>query len=119
MLTVILLFSCIFAVVPSYAAVTDLPELTGQSAILINADTGEVLYDKYKDFQTYPASTTKVMTALLALEHLDLDQVCTISHDASYTEGSRIFLLEGEQVTVEQLLYAMLLASANDVTFNH
>lgn len=85
-----------------------------QSAILINADTGEVLYDKYKDFQTYPASTTKVMTALLALEHLDLDQVCTISHDASYTEGSRIFLLEGEQVTVEQLLYAMLLASAND-----
>ncbi len=62
--------------------------------ILINADTGEVLYDKYKDFQTYPASTTKVMTALLALEHLDLDQVCTISHDASYTEGSRIFLLE-------------------------
>ena len=114
MLTVILLFSCIFAAVPSYAAVTDLPELTGQSAILINADTGEVLYDKYKDFQTYPASTTKVMTALLALEHLDLDQVCTISHDASYTEGSRIFLLEGEQVTVEQLLYAMLLASAND-----
>ena len=94
MLTVILLFSCIFAAVPSYAAVTDLPELTGQSAILINADTGEVLYDKYKDFQTYPASTTKVMTALLALEHLDLDQVCTISHDASYTEGSRIFLLE-------------------------
>lgn len=63
MLTVILLFSCIFAAVPSYAAVTDLPELTGQSAILINADTGEVLYDKYKDFQTYPASTTKVMTA--------------------------------------------------------
>lgn len=45
MLTVILLFSCIFAAVPSYAAVTDLPELTGQSAILINADTGEVLYD--------------------------------------------------------------------------
>ncbi len=113
-LCAILIVCCPMAADMSYAAVTDVPELVAQSAVLINADTGEVLYDKYKDEPRFPASTTKVMTALLALEHLDLDQVYTISHDASFTEGSRIYLLEGEQVTGEQLLYAMMLASAND-----
>ena len=113
-LCAILLVCCPLAAEISYGAVTEVPELAGLSAVLINADTGEVLYDKYKDYPRFPASTTKVMTALLALEHLDMDQVYTISHDASFTEGSRIFLLEGEQVTAEQLLYAMLLASAND-----
>lgn len=105
---------CFFTPQPSYAAVTAIPELVAESAVLINADTGEILYDKYKDFPRFPASTTKIMTALLALENLQLDQVVTISHNASYTEGSRIYLLEGEQVTVEQLLYALMLPSAND-----
>ena len=113
-LCAILLVCCPLTAEISYGAVTEVPELTGLSAVLINADTGEVLYDKYKDYPRFPASTTKVMTALLALEHLDMDQVYTISHDAAYTEGSRIYLLEGEQVTAEQLLYAMMLASAND-----
>lgn len=113
-LSVIMAAYCFSPAFVSYGAETELPELAAQSAVLINADTGEILYDKYKDWPRYPASTTKVMTAILALENLDPDQVCTISHNAAYTEGSRIFLLEGEQVTVEQLLYAMLLASAND-----
>lgn len=113
-LGILLVAGCLLPWEPSYGAVTEVPELAAQSAVLINADTGEVLYDKYKDYPRFPASTTKVMTAILALENLDLNQVCTVSHDAAYTEGSRIFLLEGEQVTVEQLLYAMLLSSAND-----
>ncbi len=113
-LSMILIIGCTLPSAPVYASVTDVPELIAESAVLINADTGEVLYDKYKDYTHYPASTTKIMTAILALENLEPDQVCTVSHDAAYTEGSRIYLLEGEQVTVEQLLYGMLLASAND-----
>ena len=113
-LSAVLMFSCFLQGVPSYAAVTEIPDIVGQSAVLVNADTGEILYDKYKDLQIYPASTTKIMTALLALENMDLDEVCTVSHNAAFTEGSRIFLFEGEQLTVEQLLYAMMLPSAND-----
>lgn len=88
--------------------------LAAESAVLINAKTGQILYEKNKDKQLFPASTTKVMTALLTLENKSLDEVVTISHDASFTEGSRIYLLEGEQMTIEQLLYAMMLESAND-----
>lgn len=98
--------------VSSFAA--EAPELIAESAVLIDAKSGEVLYDKVKDYQEYPASTTKIMTALLALENLSLDDVVTVSYNASYTEGSRIYLFEGEHVTVEQLLYAMMLESAND-----
>lgn len=114
-----ILIAAVFAVlsvIPSVssAAVTEIPELVAESAVLINADSGEVLYDKMKDVPLFPASTTKVMTCLLALENLSLQDTVVISHDASYTEGSRIYLIEGEIVTVEQLLYAMMLESAND-----
>lgn len=89
--------------------------IAAESAVLINARTGQILYEKEKDKKQFPASTTKVMTALLTLENKkDLSEVVTISHNASFTEGSRIYLLEGEKVTIEQLLYAMLLESAND-----
>lgn len=98
---------------PSYA-LTDAPQITGVSGVLIDADTGTVLFDKYKDERLEPASTTKVMTALLALENLDLDKKVTIDEEASFTEGSRIYLLEGEVVTVEELLHALLIESAND-----
>lgn len=90
------------------------PELVAESAVLINAQTGQILYDKAKDQTEFPASTTKIMTALLTLENKALTDVTTVSHDASYTEGSRVYLLEGEEVTIEQLLYAMMLESAND-----
>lgn len=88
--------------------------LAAESAVLIDAKTGQILYEKEKDKKQFPASTTKVMTALLTLENTNLDDVVTISHNAEYTEGSRIYLFEGEKLTVEQLLYAMMLASAND-----
>jgi D-alanyl-D-alanine carboxypeptidase (penicillin-binding protein 5/6) len=64
--------------------------------------------------QREPASTTKVITALLSLENLELNKIVTIDSETPFTEGSRIYLLENEHVTVEQLLYALLLESAND-----
>lgn len=90
------------------------PNLVGETAIVIDASTGQVLYDKNAHEQRYPASTTKMITALLALENLDLSQTVVIDAETPFTEGSRIYLLEGEEITVEQLLYALMLDSAND-----
>lgn len=101
------------APVVSFGA-TDPPYILAETAVVIDAKTGQVLYDKNMNEQREPASTTKVMTSLLALENLDLNQTVTIDAETPYTGGSRIYLLEGEQVTVEQLMYAMLLESAND-----
>ncbi|HVI41671.1 MAG TPA: D-alanyl-D-alanine carboxypeptidase family protein [Anaerovoracaceae bacterium] len=110
-LTVLVLINA--APVVSFGA-TEPPAILAETAVVIDAKTGQVLYDKNMNDQREPASTTKVMTALLTLENLDLSQLVTIDAETPFTEGSRIYLLEGENVTVEQLLYAMLLESAND-----
>lgn len=89
-------------------------DIIAETAILIDGATGQVLYDKNMHRQYYPASTTKVMTAILALENCDLDQIVTIDAETPFTEGSRTYLVEGETLTVEQLLYTLLLQSAND-----
>ena len=90
------------------------PEITAQSAILIDADTGQILYEKDAYTERYPASTTKVMTALLAIENLDMDKVITCDSEVDGTSGSKMYLQEGEEARVEDLLYGMLLNSAND-----
>jgi D-alanyl-D-alanine carboxypeptidase (penicillin-binding protein 5/6) len=90
------------------------PQIVGDAAVLIDGATGQVLYDKQMNKQKYPASITKIMTALLTLENLDLTQKIIIDADTPFTDGTRIFLVEGEVVTVEQLLNAMLIESAND-----
>lgn len=97
----------------AYAA-SDPPAIQAETGVVIDVKTGQVLYDKNMNEQRYPASTTKVITAILALENLDLNKVVTIDAETPFTGGSRIYLLEGEQITVEQLLYALLLESAND-----
>jgi serine-type D-Ala-D-Ala carboxypeptidase (penicillin-binding protein 5/6) len=88
--------------------------IVGQSAVLIDASTGQILYDKNCHEQHYPASTTKIMTAILALENLDIDSLVPIDKETAFTEGSRIYLLEGEKVTVREILYGLFLESAND-----
>lgn len=108
----ILLASALLASPPAFAE-TDL-NLTGEYAILIDQDTGQVLYEKNADTRWYPASTTKILTALIILENHTLDEVVTIDGESPFVEGSKIFIFEGEQLTVEQLLNAMLIASAND-----
>ncbi len=90
------------------------PQLTGQSAILIDATTGKILYEKNSHDQHYPASTTKIMTAILALENLQLHDKVEIDEETAFTGGSRIYLLEGEDVIVEDVMYGMMLESAND-----
>lgn len=96
------------------ASSKDTPELEATTAILIDAKTGEILFSKNKDVQMAPASMTKIMTALLAIENLDMDTVVTIDDETPYTEGNIIYMHPGEKFTVEQLLKAMLVSSAND-----
>ncbi|MBM7855924.1 D-alanyl-D-alanine carboxypeptidase (penicillin-binding protein 5/6) [Desulfohalotomaculum tongense] len=90
------------------------PQLVGEAAILIDAESGQVLYQKNAHKPMYPASTTKILTALVALEQGELDDVITVSENAVKTKGSAIWLKEGEQLTLEDMLYALMLNSAND-----
>ena len=92
------------------------PEVQSPSVILMEMSTGTVLYEKNSDERNYPASITKIMTTLLALENSDLNEVVTFSDDAiNNTEGSGIYRDYGEQMTMEQCLYGILVYSANEV----
>ena len=84
------------------------------SAILVDADSGRVLYEQNADAKMLIASTTKILTALVAIREGDLSQVVTVKREATLTEGSSMYLKEGEQLTLETLLYGLLLCSGND-----
>lgn len=88
--------------------------VSAKSAILIDADSGMVLWDKNADTQMGMASTTKIMTALTVLELTKPENTVVIPRDAVGIEGSSVYLCAGERLTVEQLLYALILSSAND-----
>jgi len=85
-----------------------------KSAVLMDVSSGRVLYASNPDCLCYPASTTKIMTAIVALENSELTDVVTASRNAAMQEGSSIYLAEGEKLTMEELLYGLLLASGND-----
>lgn len=96
------------------------PELVSGGAILIEAGTGAVLFEKNSEDRFYPASTTKLMTALLAFENSALGEVVTVSHDAVYdidVDSSRLWVNEGEELSMENSLYALMLPSANDLAY--
>lgn len=84
------------------------------SAILVDADSGRVLYSKNPHVILPMASTTKIMTAIIILETLDLDTKIKISKESVGVEGSSIYLMEGETLTVRELLYGLMLSSGND-----
>lgn len=88
--------------------------LTAQAAVLIDADTGQVLVSKNAEKREEPASTTKILTALVALQHGNLQDVVTVSKNDWGLEGSSAYLEAGEQQTLENMLYALMLPSGND-----
>ena len=95
----------------------DAPEISSGATVLIDNKTNRVLYDKNANERMFPASTTKIMTAILVLENCDLDETITASYDAlmSIPEGYVTAEIQGEeQFTVEQLLEMLLVHSAND-----
>lgn len=94
------------------------PEIVSPSAIVMEANTGTILYDKNSKEVNYPASITKILTTLLAIENSKMDEVVTFSHDAVFkTEGSGIARDVGEEMTMEQCLYAIMLESANECAY--
>ncbi len=90
------------------------PSVSAQSAILIEAESGTVVYSHQADTPLPMASTTKIATAITALSLADPKTQITVDESAVGTEGSSIYLTAGEVLTLEQLLYALLLESAND-----
>ena len=113
-LLIIILFNQIPIV---YAETESPPEITSGAAVLIDNKTGKVLYGKNADERMFPASTTKILTAILVLENCDLNEIVTASYDAVSTipEGYVSAEIQGEeQLTVEQLLEVLLVHSAND-----
>ena len=106
-----LILSVLFCV-PSFADgnVT----VSAKSAILLECSSGSVLFEKNADERLPMASTTKIMTALVAIEKCPLDRIVTATSVSCGIEGSSIYMREGEKFTMEELLYALLLASAND-----
>ena len=87
---------------------------SASSAILMDVDSGRVLYEQNADAKMLIASTTKILTALVAIREGDLNDVVTVSREAAYTEGSSMYLKVGEKLTLETLLYGLLLCSGND-----
>ncbi|MBQ4088675.1 MAG: D-alanyl-D-alanine carboxypeptidase [Clostridia bacterium] len=85
-----------------------------KGAILIDADSGRVLFEQNADERLPMASTTKIMTALLAIEHGNLSEVIEAPAEACGITGTSIYLTEGEKLTLEQLLYGLMLRSGND-----
>lgn len=91
------------------------PNLTAEYAVLMDYETGQVLYSKNGYNKLYPASTTKAWTAYVVLKHVsDLNQVVEIK-DLPIVDGSSMYLKEGEAFTVKELLDALLIHSSNDV----
>lgn len=96
------------------------PKIEGESAILVDMITGTVLYSKNADKVQYPASITKIMTALLAAEHLDMKGKLVMSESAAHgitiSDSSSIYADTGEELTMEQAMMAVMLQSANEMT---
>lgn len=96
------------------------PVVGAESAILMEIETGTILYAKNIHQIQYPASTTKLLTALIATEQCDLDEMVTFSHDAVFDtprDSSHIAMDVGQAITMEQCLNAILIRSANEVSF--
>ena len=96
------------------AEAVPLPKVTAQGGILLDLNSGKILLEKNSHNRYAPASTTKIMTALLTFEKCKLSDKVIVGKAPPFEDGSKIYVLEGEELTVEQLLYALLLPSAND-----
>lgn len=91
------------------------PQTSAESIEIIDAKTGTELYKKNADFQLLPASTTKMMTALVVLQNCSPSEIVTVENVQK--EGTQMGLASGDRVTVENLLYGLLIASGNDAAY--
>ena len=109
---------CMVTLLPVQAAAVELP-LTSRAAVLMEKTTGQMLFAQNEHEKLEPASVTKIMTLLLTMDAIDsgalaYDDVVTVSANAAGMGGSQVFLAEGEQITVEELLKCVCVSSGND-----
>ncbi len=108
-----LLFSSLTIATPA-TATPNPPRMAAKASLLMDLASGRVLYQQNGSERMYPASTTKILTAMVALERGQMDELITIGVNPPRVEGTRVYLKAGEQQTLEDLLYAMMLNSGND-----
>ncbi len=100
--------------IPTHDGIHIAPIVEATSAIVVDLDTGMVLFEK-NPYEKLPfASITKLMTAIVVMEENEMDEVVTVSGNSAQTGGSRIWLLSGETIRLKDLLYAILIHSGND-----
>ena len=109
-----LALACLTVLSSNIAYAQTCPATTAQAAVLIEASTGKVLYANNAHLKLPMASTTKIMTALLAIENGNLDEIVTTDASAYDTEGSSIYLQLEEEISLRDLLYGLMLSSGND-----
>lgn len=113
-----LFLSCLFFLTINsnivFARSKEAPKVSADGAVIMNANTGDIIYEKNINKKFPPASTTKIMTALLTLENCNLDEEVTVSKKCEEEDGSKIYIFDGEKIKVKDLLYSLLMASAND-----
>jgi len=114
MLLICLLAFCFLLKVADPASAS--PAISSNSAVLMDVTTGTILFQKNIHQRMEPASTTKILTAIVAIENGDLTSKTTVSKNAARIEGSSIWLSQGEVQTLEDLLYGVLLSSGNDAS---
>jgi serine-type D-Ala-D-Ala carboxypeptidase (penicillin-binding protein 5/6) len=107
-----LVFALLFALVSK--EVQAAPSVSAQRAILMDGETGRVLFEKDAHSKSRIASITKIMTAIIAIESGKMDEEVTVSSNASGTEGSSLYLKAGEKIKLEDLVYGLMLRSGND-----
>ncbi len=113
-LSLLLILVLVLQISPCFAA-SEKPELKSEAALLIDMTTGSVLYDKNSTQRMFPASMTKMLTCILALENLDMSEYITINgSDIANVGGTTLHLVDGEKINVGTMLSAMMVISAND-----
>lgn len=113
-LTIVLVINILCVLFISFSAAAALPPINASSAILMDAKTGRVLYEKSAHDRRAQASTTKMMTAIVGIENGSLEDIYTVSENAAHTGGSSMNLSPGEKQSLENLLYGLMLRSGND-----
>ncbi len=111
---VLILLFCLVTCSPALVNIVSADEIKSRAAVVMDAATGRVLFAKNPDLRLMPASTTKLMTALVVMEKTNLSDVATVSKKASSAPATKLGLKQGDYITIETLLNAALIKSAND-----
>ena len=109
-----IIFLFLFLIPNQALAAGQPPHVSAQAATLIDVNSGRILYEKNGDEPKPIASITKIMTAIIAIEHGNLEEKVTVSSKAAGKEGSSLYLKQGEKMTLQHLLYGLMLRSGND-----